>query len=64
VHGVCLGSRRATPALLAALAERGLPVIVWTVDRPARIRALLRAGVQGIITNYPARAVALARAER
>jgi glycerophosphoryl diester phosphodiesterase len=58
-HGVCLDARRATPAMLQALRERGLPVVIWTVDRPARIRQLLAAGVHGIITNQPARAVRL-----
>ncbi|HYH79142.1 MAG TPA: glycerophosphodiester phosphodiesterase family protein [Longimicrobium sp.] len=57
VGGVCLSARRATPAALAQLEAAGLPTIIWTVDRPARIRTLLRAGVFGIITNRPALAV-------
>jgi glycerophosphoryl diester phosphodiesterase len=32
-------------------------VIVWTVDRPYRIRGLLREGVRGVITNLPSLAV-------
>jgi glycerophosphoryl diester phosphodiesterase len=60
--GVCLGARRATPAALAEFRRAGLPVIVWTVDRPYRIRGLLREGVRGIITNLPALAVQM-RAE-
>jgi len=55
--GVCLGARRATPAALAESRRAGLPVIVWTVDRPYRIRGLLAEGVRGIITNLPALAV-------
>jgi glycerophosphoryl diester phosphodiesterase len=35
----------------------GLPVIVWTVDRPRRILGLMREGVRGVITNLPALAV-------
>jgi glycerophosphoryl diester phosphodiesterase len=54
VGGVCLSARRATPAALAQLKAAGLPVIIWTTDRPARIRTLVRAGVAGIITNRPA----------
>jgi len=54
VGGVCLDVRRATPAALAQLDAAGLPVVIWTTDRPARIRTLLRAGVAGIITNRPA----------
>ena len=60
--GVCLAARRATPAALAEFRRMGLPVIVWTVDRPYRIRGLLREGVRGIITNLPALAVQM-RAE-
>ncbi len=54
VGGVCLSARRATPAALAQLKAANLPVVIWTVDRPTRIRNLLRAGVAGIITNRPA----------
>jgi glycerophosphoryl diester phosphodiesterase len=34
---------------------RGLQVLVWTVDVPAAMRTLIDAGVDGIMTNYPAR---------
>lgn len=57
VGGVCLDVRRATGRALDQLRDAGLPVIIWTVDRPARIRHLLQAGVAGIITNRPARGV-------
>jgi glycerophosphoryl diester phosphodiesterase len=60
--GVCLAARRATPAALAEFRRAGLGVIVWTVDRPYRIRGLLREGVRGVITNLPSLAVQL-RAE-
>jgi glycerophosphoryl diester phosphodiesterase len=53
VGGVCLDVRRATVAALGQLRAAGLPVVIWTVDRPIRIRNLLRAGVAGIITNQP-----------
>lgn len=56
--GVCLRDDAATAEALSELAEAGLPVVVWTVDDPARIRALLRAGVAAIITNRPDVAVA------
>jgi glycerophosphoryl diester phosphodiesterase len=53
VGGVCLGARRATPGVLEQLRSARLPVVIWTVDRPMRVRALLRAGVVGVITNRP-----------
>lgn len=34
---------------------RGLKVLVWTVDVPEAMRILIAAGVDGIMTNYPAR---------
>lgn len=62
VGGVCLHDPLATKDVVSALRAARLGAVVWTVDKPGRIRALLRAGVQGIITNHPAAGV-LARAE-
>ncbi len=59
--GVCIHRALATPERLAELAAAGLSVVVWTVDDPAEVRALLRAGVAAIITNDPRRAVAARR---
>ena len=52
-HGVCLHVDAATPLNLEVLHNDALPVVVWTVDSPVRIRELLEAGVAGIITNRP-----------
>jgi glycerophosphoryl diester phosphodiesterase len=60
--GVCLRVDAATPLALEVLGHEGLPVVVWTVDDPVRIRHLLAAGVAGIITNHPDAAVAARRA--
>lgn len=57
IRGVCLHHSAATPAALAELRGAGLEVVVWTVDDPARLRELLRAGIMGVITNHPARGV-------
>lgn len=62
VRGVCPHHSIATPALLEELAAAGLGVVVWTVDDPARIAELVRAGVRAVITNLPMVGVA-ARAE-
>jgi glycerophosphoryl diester phosphodiesterase len=44
-----------TPDLCKAAHERSLKVYTWTVDADARMRALMEAGVDGIMTNYPER---------
>jgi glycerophosphoryl diester phosphodiesterase len=53
--GVCIEGRAATQPVLRELAAAGLPVVVWTVDDPGRIAALLRAGVTAVISNHPGR---------
>ncbi|MFE6745063.1 glycerophosphodiester phosphodiesterase [Kitasatospora purpeofusca] len=42
------------PEVVAALHAAGVAVNAWTVDAPARWKALDAAGVDGIITNRPA----------
>jgi glycerophosphoryl diester phosphodiesterase len=44
-----------TPDLCKAAHEKNLKVYTWTVDADARMRALMEAGVDGIMTNYPER---------
>ena len=44
-----------TPSFVAAARERGCPVHVWTVNDPAVAQRLWRAGVAGIVTNFPDR---------
>lgn len=41
------------PSLVARAHDAGLRVHVWTVDDPARMRALVAMGVDGICTNVP-----------
>ncbi|MER5356133.1 glycerophosphodiester phosphodiesterase family protein [Kitasatospora sp. NPDC002551] len=48
------GALAARPGVIAALHAAGVAVNVWTVDAPARWKALDAAGVDGIITNRPA----------
>ncbi|HKE17239.1 MAG TPA: glycerophosphodiester phosphodiesterase family protein [Kofleriaceae bacterium] len=48
-----------------AFAHRhGLAVHYWTIDDPAEMTRLLAAGADGIMTNYPARAIAARAAAR
>jgi glycerophosphoryl diester phosphodiesterase len=58
VQGVCPHHTIATPAMLAELREMGLGAVVWTVDDPERIGALVREKVRAVITNLPAIGVA------
>lgn len=55
--------RDLTPALLAEARSLRLPVVVWTVNAPADIAAMLEFGVDGIISDYPDR-VRAAMAQR
>jgi glycerophosphoryl diester phosphodiesterase len=48
-------------AAVAAAHRAGAPVLAWTVDEPERMRALVRAGVDGIVSDDPAVAVATLR---
>ena len=42
-------------AMIQQATERGLPVVPWTVNDPARMRELKALGASGLITDYPAR---------
>lgn len=44
--------------------RRGWKLFVWTVNRPAEMQQLIEWGVDGLITNYPDRALELLRRER
>lgn len=48
---------------IAAAHERGLQVMVWTVDEPAEAVRLVRAGADAICTNEPAAIAAALHAE-
>lgn len=51
--------RVVTEPMVARAHDCGLRVNAWTVDNPARMRQLVGWGVDGIITNVPARLVSL-----
>ena len=57
-HELALQHTLATARTITVVHEAGLPVVVWTVDSPARLRRLARLGVRAVITNDPARMVA------
>lgn len=61
-HAVAAGARQLvprgdliTPDLLARAHGEGLPVVAWTINEPAQMRALIDAGVDGIMSDYPGR---------
>jgi glycerophosphoryl diester phosphodiesterase len=53
--------RLCSPSLVRRLHARGYTVNTWTVDEPARLRALRDMGIDGVITNDPASARAALR---
>ncbi len=50
-----------TADLVRQIQSMGMQVVPWTVNDPARMRALLEMGVEGLITDYPDRALPLRR---
>jgi glycerophosphoryl diester phosphodiesterase len=61
-----LGARQLAPKhtlvnaeLVQAAHLEGLPVVTWTVNEPARMRELIALGVDGIMSDYPERLVAV-----
>jgi glycerophosphoryl diester phosphodiesterase len=55
-HGhltVCLWDALVDESIVVSARERGLRVVVWTVDEPDRITQLADWAVDGIITNRP-----------
>ena len=49
------GRELVTPALLDFVHAHGVQVHVWTVNEPAEIGRLLALGVDGVVSDYPAR---------
>ena len=52
---------RVTPELVAEAKRNDLKVVTWTVNDPKQMKALIDMGVDGIMTDYPDRLVALVR---
>jgi glycerophosphoryl diester phosphodiesterase len=53
------GVRVIDAGFVAAAHERNLRVHAWTVNDPARMSGLAELGVDGIMTDYPDRLMAL-----
>ncbi len=64
VRQIAVRRNLVTPAFLAEARSRDLQVVCWTVNHPAQMRALLAAGVDGIISDYPDRVLAAAKEKR
>src|SRR5258708_5355605 len=52
-----------TPVMLIEARKKDLQVVCWTVNHPAHMRALIGAGVDGIMSDYPDRLVAAQKKE-
>jgi glycerophosphoryl diester phosphodiesterase len=57
-------ARLVDEALVAAVHDRGMQLIPWTVNEPAAMQRLLRLGVDGLITDYPNRGRAVLQNSR
>lgn len=55
------GQRLVTPEVVEAAHEVGLHVHVWTVNEPEEMRRLLALGVDGLMSDYPARLIEVAQ---
>ena len=56
-----LGRPLVTPELVAAAHARGVHVHVWTINEPREIADLIALGVDGVISDFPARVVRAAQ---
>jgi glycerophosphoryl diester phosphodiesterase len=52
-----------TPVLLTGARKKDLQVVCWTVNHPAHMRALIGAGIDGIMSDYPDRLTAAVKKE-
>jgi glycerophosphoryl diester phosphodiesterase len=56
---ICAASVIVTPGLVAKAHQSDLHVAAWTVNTPEEMRAMMAAGVEGIMTDFPDRLRAL-----
>ena len=54
-----MGWKMVTPEIVAAAHRMGLELHIWTVNEPVEMRSLLALGVDGIVTDFPARLINL-----
>lgn len=52
---ICVAARMVTPELVAKAHQSDLHVVAWTVNSVEEMRALMSAGIEGVMTDFPAR---------
>jgi glycerophosphoryl diester phosphodiesterase len=65
LHAVSVNPRYdlVSRAMVDQAHQAGFKVLTWTIDKPARMRRMIATGVDGIMTNHPARLAALLRGD-
>jgi glycerophosphoryl diester phosphodiesterase len=58
-EGINPNYKKVTEKMVAKVHESGKKMYCWTVDNPSHMEQLIELGVDGIITNYPERLLAL-----
>jgi glycerophosphoryl diester phosphodiesterase len=67
-HAVSVGARQLalhgtliTSELITQAKRRDIQVVAWTINHPSHMQSLIQAGVDGVITDYPDRFLAIQR---
>lgn len=64
VDGISVHHSLATPKLTTLAAEAGMPVTIWTADKPAWVERCEKLGITALITNDPAKQLAIRSSQK